>query len=77
MILQISLRITAASERQSSTIQDDKPSFRGRGTSRQVRRPENDKVWPAMLVLQLSAHSLAQIFISDIKPITGTIKDWS
>ena len=46
-VLQVSLRISALSERQSSTLQDDKPSARTLGTSRQVRRPGRDPTAPS------------------------------
>ena len=42
---QVSLRIAASSERQASTVQDDKPSTRHLGTSRQLRRDTSDQVW--------------------------------
>ncbi|CAL5225933.1 g8728 [Coccomyxa viridis] len=43
---QVSLRIAASSERQASTVQDDKPSTRHLGTSRQLRRDTSDQAVP-------------------------------
>ena len=43
-MLQVSLRAAASTERQAGTLQDDKPSTQGLGTSRQLRRPNSDQV---------------------------------
>lgn len=44
--LQVSFRIAASSDRQPSTLQEEKLGIRGLGTSRQFKRPKSDELVP-------------------------------